>query len=606
MGKSALILALAGLIIMTSAHLTQDSRQMETTQEEANYEGKVLAREIAHSGFDVIERRVRRNFTGVRGTWSRIRNQEGHYTISATGPAEGPVVISSTGVYRGFEYTINGQLSRDVVPVLDAFTVDGDIDDFQFDRNVVVSGLDTNPDGTDGTSEDVHAVLATRTDAYDTFRNRLIAANAPGVAAAPDILKGSPAFNLPLFAEAVRNYDGDYLAKYTSDKKLKNVTLGSRGDPGIVLATKDFTFEGRSKGYGILYALGDVTFKDDALWEGVVYAAKDGAEFQMEDDSKVYGAVMISAYQPDETLPDNEGDRGLPGGHFDIDVFNAPGQTKEQYHEHQYDDDYDATGVNLLSPTGCGRGGLCWTTNLANESGIILDVVNGSAGHGTYRIRSQAGTGCTNGGNGSSSSSTSWSGKKSSKKGWSDDDDDDGGGGSSSCSSTQAIAAADLSGNTQDGLAGVVLDARKVQEISFDFTALCALRLSTPGHVQQDATNRNGSFVVRIYRATYSGNQWRKGSLVYELAVYHHAGYGKWVLEEAAQCAAQVGAGETGDVSEVVRYGNPIDITMKNRARIQYSSRAVRNLRSLYEEFDFLEGGIVRSQVRESVRAIRP
>ncbi len=601
MGKSALILALAGLIIMTSAHLTQDSRQMETTQEEANYEGKVLAREIAHSGFDVIERRVRRNFTGVRGTWSRIRNQEGHYTISATGPAEGPVVISSTGVYRGFEYTINGQLSRDVVPVLDAFTVDGDIDDFQFDRNVVVSGLDTNPDGTDGTSEDVHAVLATRTGAYNTFRTRLTAANAPGVATAPDILQGSPSLNLPLFAETVRNYDGTYLAKYTSDKTLKNITLGSRADPGIVYATKDFTFEGRSKGYGILYALGDVTFKDDAVWEGVVYAAKDGTEFQMEDDAKIYGAVLISAYQPDEVLPDGQQDRGLPGGHFDIDVFNGPNQQNEQYHEHQYDDDYDATGVSLLSPTGCGKGGLCWATNLANESGIILDVVNPAAGHGTFEIRSQAGTGCVNGGTGSTTTSGGWTGKKSSK--WSSTS------GSTSTSgscTSQAIPAVELTGSTQNGLSGVLLDARKVQEISFDFTALCALRLSTPGHVQQDASNRNSAFTVRIYRATYTGNHWTKGNLVYELAVYHHAGYGKWVLEEAAQCAAQLDADATGDVTQVVRYGNPVDITMKNRARIQYSSRAVRNLRSLYEEFDFLEGGIVRSQVRESVRAIRP
>ena len=40
---------------------------------------------------------------------------------------------------------------------------------------------------------------------------------------------------------------------------------------------------------------------------------------------------------------------GLPGGHFDVDVFDEEPSTKKIFHQHQYDDKHDITFVDVVT-----------------------------------------------------------------------------------------------------------------------------------------------------------------------------------------------------------------------------------------------------------------
>ena len=45
---------------------------------------------------------------------------------------------------------------------------------------------------------------------------------------------------------------------------------------------------------------------------------------------------------------DDTQDQGLKGGHFDVDVFDAP-TNKERYHKHEFDDEFDVTYVDVAN-----------------------------------------------------------------------------------------------------------------------------------------------------------------------------------------------------------------------------------------------------------------
>ncbi|MEE9129253.1 MAG: fibro-slime domain-containing protein [Phycisphaerales bacterium] len=154
---------------------------------------------------------------------------------------------------------------------------------------------------------------------------------------------------------------------------------------------------------------------------------------------------------------------GLPGGHFDVDVYNEP-STNELFHEHQYDDKHNITYIDVVNnPLLEGSDfdtviGSSYPNNLRME---FLNVHNG--GGGTYTF--DAGDGV-------------------------------------------------LTGNTADGFT-TTFDPALLTQLRVSFVALEALRPTKPGTSQGDAVDRDDSFHLRMFDVITD-------AMVYEVAVYHH------------------------------------------------------------------------------------
>ena len=154
---------------------------------------------------------------------------------------------------------------------------------------------------------------------------------------------------------------------------------------------------------------------------------------------------------------------GLPGGHFDVDVYNEP-STSELFHEHQYDDKHDITYIDVVNnPLFAGSDfatviGSGYPNNLRME---FLNVHNG--GGGIYTFDAGAGV---------------------------------------------------QTGNTADGFI-TVFDPALLTQLRVSFVALVALRPTSPGTSQGDALDRDDSFHLRMYDVVTD-------AMVYEVAVYHH------------------------------------------------------------------------------------
>jgi fibro-slime domain-containing protein len=152
-------------------------------------------------------------------------------------------------------------------------------------------------------------------------------------------------------------------------------------------------------------------------------------------------------------------DPGLPGGHFDVDVFDEL-TNKKLYHKHEFDDTFDVTYVDiahdekLLFDEVIG-------TDYPNELRIVF--LNPHHASGTYTLEA-GGTLQT--------------------------------------------------GNARDGLEST-FDPATLTECRVDFAWLHELRGTTPSTAQNDVVDRDDSFAVRMYDITTD-------ELVYELVVYHH------------------------------------------------------------------------------------
>ncbi|NNE70330.1 MAG: hypothetical protein HKN29_08190 [Rhodothermales bacterium] len=702
MGKAALILVTAVTVASGVVYMNQDRTSLGVVEQEALYEHQVLAREIAQSGFNRLESRVRRDFHNHRPNQDGLAHSRGQLDLLASTVSSASVTISATGHFEDAEYTISGTLSKSGTRILDALTIDGVLAGVTMASGAKISGIDTNPDGTSGENMDVHAVLTDEASSYTDLLTGIVSGNAPGTGGLLDIVNDDPEISLSTLAANINAFSGAARQDYDGATTLNDQTLGSADSPVLIVADGDLTISGSTTGYGILYVNGDLSFGDTAQWNGLVMVDNDGGDHVFTGSSRVYGAVIIrSVYGSGD-----DGDGGLPGGHFDVDVFDEFGAGEYRYHQHKYDDEYDATGIDLLDPTGCGSGGLCWDSILGDEEAVYVEFMNADMGYGTYEIVADEGTTtgtCTAGagdpydsyvmedmpddvrmagfsGGGwfnalSAQLLTLFDSNSNTATATADDDDDDGGmvevchngktktvnesalqahldhgdtegacgssdddddggsdddddggsgddddgagsgdddddggsgdddgdaGGSDDGSCTDGgatIPAANLTGNTHEGLSPTLIDARAVTTFQVNFEYLCALQISSPNGVIYDPTDRNDAFTVRIYSASHNGSSWSQGDLVYETSVYHHTGYG-WDYNPGGTICDPTSASD-GTVA-----GEPMNLEMGGTAQIQYSSQTLYKVRDLISQVNPGQGSIRLQSVREE--GVRP
>ncbi|MCZ6676885.1 MAG: hypothetical protein O7E52_06510 [Candidatus Poribacteria bacterium] len=158
-------------------------------------------------------------------------------------------------------------------------------------------------------------------------------------------------------------------------------------------------------------------------------------------------------------LPAYEGDFGLIGGHFDVDVFDSP-TTSELYHEHEFDDKFNVTYIDIMNDPKLLFNDVIGPTYPNN---LRLEFYNAHNGSGAY---------------------------------------------------TFTVGGSTYTGVTQSGFE-ITFHPSLMTALRVDFASLEDLRDSDPGTVQGDIVDRDDAFSVRMYDVT-------TGELVYELATYHH------------------------------------------------------------------------------------
>ncbi len=154
------------------------------------------------------------------------------------------------------------------------------------------------------------------------------------------------------------------------------------------------------------------------------------------------------------------GDPGLVGGHFDVDVFDVAPSTSEIYHEHQFDDKFNVTYVDVV-----------------NDVRLLYDDVVGGYPNDLRMVFLNP---------------------------------HNGGGGTFVYEASNG----EVRGYTRDGL-DVTFAPSELRQLRIDFMTLTEMRQTNPGDVQDDAADRDDSLSIRMFDVA-------SNELVYELTVYNH------------------------------------------------------------------------------------
>ena len=469
MGRLLLLLiAAAGLAggVLSRSALGSDTA---SAARRADSESGTVAREAAESGLAITMGQVLRSFQ-ARPLVQNVTLSgpgAGVYDAFVRATGRGPLDVGVTGRLAGAQH----QIAVEAIPlttigaplVVSAETVTFAPNGSLFE----IRGADHRQPGalvplaplTVGAGRTATAIRVTSSALAASFTTPITAAMRPrvsGVQSEADVsVGGLPPIVPAMFEQALTSG-----TIFTGNTNFSNRTLGAPGAPVVYVVQGNSELSGTTMGYGLLVVQGDFKMKDTARWEGVVIVQADSDErlsVDLERNSTLVGSLALLGKE----ARTEEGDVGLPGGHFDVDVFTRSSSgMRRAYHKHQYDDSYNLTHVDLLAGPGVSTH---WNTLQSTYAGrpLRMELFNTINGSGTLDLASPAGTYSVR-----------------------------------NCNPFTTVIVPNL-----------------VTTFRTNFTSLQGLRGTSPGHVSGDATNRNRAYSIRLYDGT---------TLVYEVSAYEH------------------------------------------------------------------------------------
>ena len=174
MGNGAVLLAFVATLTIVSATTSRQESEVYRTIVDADYQDEVITRQMAQSAFNIVVSQVKKDFKYYRGSVSDKTHYSIGYEYSAVdGTSANEVVVTAKGKHNNHEFEIIGTITLAETRILDAVTVDGPVraGKMEINNNAIISGHDTNPDGTSGPSSSVYAILATTAKALQDLKS---------------------------------------------------------------------------------------------------------------------------------------------------------------------------------------------------------------------------------------------------------------------------------------------------------------------------------------------------------------------------------------------------------------------------------------------------
>ena len=472
MGKGVLMLVLGSVVILAQLNASEIETESATNIVLTEYQETVLARELAHSAFNLAVAQVTRQFSSYRDSIASQSYGSGAYSLSASGPSSGPVVISTFAEVGGALHRIDATMERTGDAMLDAITIDGPMSSITANgSSFLISGLDqpaNDGDESGGGGPDGHAFRTVLESSQESILDAIDSDQLVGVDGEGDVVVGEANVDLDAIHDMAIVHP-ERLQLDGNQKIAGNKTFGSPESPVIMVVNGDLSIRGRATGYGILVVNGSVSIPGTFRWEGLVMVTDNGGDHELKGTVDIFGAMVLRSKT---SIGESGGypEAGIEGGHIDVDVWNSTQDLV--YHEHQFDDKFLIDQIDYLSEGCAENGGLCWQQNIeeAGFSELRIELTNTSSIAGALRYET-----------------------------------------------TNTLIERDVSfGLLED------VDVADLRDISIQFDNACGLTGHTPGDVWSAFEDRDGSLTLKVYDTSpeYSGGE---ALLIHETSIYRHS-----------------------------------------------------------------------------------
>lgn len=296
MGKLALLIVFTTIMAVAFSNVSRVSSEYDIELVSSDYEEKVLARETAESALNIVVGEVKDDFDGYRGSNTDLDYRSGKYEMSVTEQAHDSVSVTAKGVVGRNEFFIAALIVRVSSRILDAVTFAGPVDTLEVKDSALISGVDTNTDGSDADGPDVHGILATSASTYAGIWSEASPAQIIGINGVGDAVNEMPLLGTGDLGTEIVSYTGSYLVTYDSLMLSGTQTIGSAVSPVVAIVNGKVEMSGDAVGYGVLYVDGKMEMTGNARWEGLVFLIGDGHKFEMRDNSALFGALVIESF----------------------------------------------------------------------------------------------------------------------------------------------------------------------------------------------------------------------------------------------------------------------------------------------------------------------
>ena len=300
MGRASLLIVLGFIVIYGMVRININKTSEGASTNSSEYAETLLARNIANSaieyGISLFSN------TGSDTSYSNSDYLGGSFTATYTDLGD-TLRLTVTATYGDGSYTSRIDILSQS-SVMPSTTASGSFKSpnvsYFFADSILISGVDTNIDGTPGPAPDLPGItVATSADSVTVAAE--IGANTGWVdgstAIAVDTL--TPAVNLSdLFS-----YYQSIADMSLSGGSFTNVNWGTQAAPLIVYVSGDMHLKGNSVGYGILAINGNLRMSESPTWYGLIMVHGDSVGAQdtrIENNSKIFGGIISDS--PDNNL----------------------------------------------------------------------------------------------------------------------------------------------------------------------------------------------------------------------------------------------------------------------------------------------------------------
>jgi hypothetical protein len=294
MGNKVLIIALTSMAIITSIILMIRSNSTSITDLSTENFNSLQAQYIANSGIQIYLNKLRFN-KNLRGEFEDLPLFGGKFSVKISGEDTVTLRVKSEFMNRRYQVSVSTIWDNIVIPPIKAgMTISSANIDLKLNGNILVSGIDKNPDVTLGPVSAVSGIsvdsLQDSVRIFNEIPNN-VKPNVIGAGTTPSIGVNQPPSNL---MELLNQYIQSADIVLQSGTYSTGIVLGTPDNPKITYIRGNANFAGNASGAGILIVFGDLSCAGNFTYQGLVIVYGNTAiSASASGNSAIYGSMLV-------------------------------------------------------------------------------------------------------------------------------------------------------------------------------------------------------------------------------------------------------------------------------------------------------------------------
>ncbi len=252
------------------------------------------AQYIANSAINITLNRLRFN-KNLMGDFQNISLLGGKYSVNISGNDTVIIRVRSQFMNESSQVSVTTIWENvSIPPINSGVSIVSSNLDLKLSGNILISGVDRNPDGTPGTAPSVAGIsVETKSDSIRVLNEipNNVRPNITGTGSAPSI---SVSPNPPNLMELINQYIQSADIILQSGTYTTGTVLGTPENPKITYIIGDANFAGNASGAGILIVYGDLSCAGNFNYQGLVIVYGNTAiSASASGTSAIYGSMIV-------------------------------------------------------------------------------------------------------------------------------------------------------------------------------------------------------------------------------------------------------------------------------------------------------------------------